>query len=222
MSYKLIAPAVTFVYYGLPASWQGLRWLERPCDEALAALWLGHVTRDGNSGILIGTLPRQYFDSWYRPTSVAVDSSTAAIVSGVDDMLNLLFPAPSVPRYPGISSAMRDFVYDKVRQHGQWPRVTWQIDKNTVSAKLFEFAGVWVATTEALPDAHIIAVGVGIEYDHLELESVIDDSLYGVDLSTESTFVDLRRNRRPEMVMPHPNHHRWHPDQLALIDHDNL
>jgi hypothetical protein len=213
---EVVLPPLTFAHYGLVVSWHGLRWLD-VIHGGGAVLWLGHWQPECGHGVLIGTAPRDRFDSWFRRSIETPDSSSAVVATAVELLFAVTLPERQVPGRPGISRAVLGHALAQARSSETWPTVSWRADGNSVVARIWHFAGAWIGFTEDLSDAHLVAVGVGIAPARLELATVGDDSLYGVDLSVPLTHKGLRGHRTADMVMPRPNRDGWHPDQLALV-----
>jgi hypothetical protein len=217
VSHEPVLPPVTFDYYGLPPSWNGLRWLD-VVNGDWAALWLGHLSSDFASGLLVGTLPRSIFDVWSARSGVRRDNTTAALSLACQRFAEIVSPDRGVTGPTGARTKNHRHAEQQAEGYINWPLNSWNVNGEVMDAHVWTFAGAWVGLCEDLPDAHLIAVGVGLPPEDLKLDTVQNSAMYGVDLTKPLTAAAMRGQRTHEMTMPHPNQNSWHPEQLALLD----
>lgn len=208
---EVVSPAIEYPVYGLHP-WDGPRWLESVDGAARWAVWLGHGSPDGRVGVAVGTLPRATFDAEYPP--VAVDRVTAAGLLAAGRFMNLTNPGPPGTRRGGLGEAIRQHIESAVFTHDQWARVPWHIGGHSTGAAVWWFAGAWLAICEAQLDAHVVAIGAGVDPAGLSLQHMSCFE-YGVDFGKPVTFADIR-NR--VATMPAPNAGGLHPDHEALTN----
>lgn len=215
-----VSPPVDFPFYGLDAAWQGPRWLdffEGLDGEPPWALWLGHRLPDGSGGVRVGTLPRQRYDEALSPRGG--DRLAVVAFSAAFGLINLTLPDVSVPRPDGLINELVEHAENQAHCHEQWPRTIWDVGGVRASAATWGFAGGWAGFTDALPDAYVVAVGIGVTTAGLPLRQVPDGSEYDMDPDAPLDLAELGRARReqPDHWVPPPQRDHFHPDQLAFV-----
>ncbi len=211
---------VDFDVYGLDASFQGARWVD--FFEGLPgrppwALWLGHREPDSDSGVRVGTLPRQRYEAVMCPNGK--DPLVEVAFSGAFGVINLTLPTSTVPRPEGFIPALVEHAEQQARSYADWPIAWWEIEGAQVRARVWHFAGGWAAFSTALDDAYLVAVGVGTDPANLSFVPIEDTAVYDADLTAPLDFAELGRKKsvRPEAWLPPPRRDDFHPDQLAFL-----
>ncbi|CAM3045199.1 hypothetical protein SAXI111661_15885 [Saccharomonospora xinjiangensis] len=215
---------VDFQVYGLDETFNGVRWVD--FFEGLPgkppwALWLGHRAAGSDSGVRVGTLPKQRYEAVLCPNGK--DPLVEVAFSGAFGVVNVTLPDSSVVRPDGLIPSLVEHAEHQARRYAEWPIVWWSIEGAQVRARVWHFAGGWAAFSTALDDAYLVAVGVGMEAANLAFEPVKDDSMYHTDLSAPLNFAELGRQKsaRPEAWLPPPRRDAFHPDQLAFVPDDS-
>lgn len=210
-SESLTSPPLDFTVYGLARSYEGTRWLnffEGRIGDPAWALWLGHRIED--SGLLVGTLPRGRYDEGHCASGADCLAQVAFTASF--KAVNLALPEPEVARPAGAETIFVDHALWQSQQYADWPTVPWIVDGREVVASVWQFAGVWAAFTNDLPDCYLVVLGVGGDPDNLLLTRVDDGVAYGMDLAGRLNLADVR-----DSGFPRPNYDSFHPDQTALF-----
>ncbi|WP_199431516.1 hypothetical protein [Qaidamihabitans albus] len=214
-----VSPPVDFPVYGLDWSVRGPRWLDffegRP-GEPTWALWLGHRVEGGESGVRVGTLPRERHDQVMCPNGG--DPLAEVAFSGAFGLVNLTLPDSSVTRPDGLILALVEHAEAQAKRHAEWQPVTWEVEGRPARARVLHFAGAWAGFTDVLDDVYLVAIGIGVEAEGLRLVQVSNAAAYGTDFAAPLSLAELGRQKstRPETWLPPPRRDAFHPDQLAL------
>lgn len=212
---------VDFTVYGLDAKFSGVRWVdfyEGTPGSAPWALWLGHRLSRSDRGVRVGTFRRQrYIDAMCRNGR---DPLAEVAFSGAFGLVNLTLPDTSVPRPDGLIGALVEHAEKQSKRYMKWSTAWWDVAGNMARARVLHFAGAWAGFTEAVQDAYVVAIGIGIGADDLRLVPV-EGGPYGTDFRRRLDFAELGRLRsvRPDAWLPPPRRDGFHPDQLALVPH---
>jgi hypothetical protein len=174
------SPPVDFALYGLDASWPGARWLETFGDAiGNPVLWvsLGHQSLDGGSLIYVETFSRPRTDalvvrSCEKPLQ-HVASYAAALLA------NVTLPVDTLPRPDGLCRALIGLTEERSGKYADWPLVRWHVDGTAVTARMWQFAGGWMAVSDGVEAVYLAAVGMGNEPDGRALAMCMYESFWG-------------------------------------------
>ncbi|MEV4598346.1 hypothetical protein AB0K15_13140 [Amycolatopsis sp. NPDC049253] len=200
------APAVDV--YDLDFPGQHKRWVAAIENSAATPVWLGHRTDDGAQAALVGTLPRNAFPSGTAPLEWRAPGMA------LGQLMNVIEPTSLSAERAALGRAVQAHLIERATNVAGWPRATWTVGDALVRAAVLHFAGAWLALTNELPDAYLVAIGVGLSHDGLQFRKTHGEK-YGVDFSAPLTVGEL--HRLPVEQMPHPP--QPHPDLLRLLTH---
>ncbi|PXY35188.1 hypothetical protein DI005_20485 [Prauserella sp. PE36] len=211
---------VDFAVYGLDWGFRGPRWVdffEGTPDGRPWALWLGHRQQESEHGVRIGTLPRPRYDETMCPNGG--DPLAEVAFGGAFGLVNLTLPDGSVPRPDGLILALVEHAEKQAKRYEEWPQVTWRVEGEPVRARVWHFAGAWAGFTTELPDAYVVAIGIGLPPEETHLVRIDKTDSYGTDFGAPLSLTDLGKHKsnRPEAWLPPPQRDGFHPDQLALV-----
>jgi hypothetical protein len=214
------SPPADFRVYGLDESWPGSRWLEIFGDaigDPVHWVSLGHQSLDGESLIFVETFSRPRTNALTAPGGQP-PLQHVAFCAGVV-LINVTLPVQSLPRPDGLLRALADHGNERSGQYAQWPLIRWQMDGTEVTARVWRFAGGWVAVSDAIGDVYLAAVGVGADPDGLSLAVLQDGSAYhfGLDQPLHTHVMSASRAARAGGGSPEPRRQDWHADQLRLL-----
>jgi hypothetical protein len=189
-------------------------------------LWLGHLTDDGKAGVRIGTFGRDAVDRIAKREGRTPNGVAYAATAGLHALVDLTIPDEHGRRTHDSTRALMHAVgvYSRSAASGYrtWAPESWTFDGVTVEARIHRFAGAWTGFTDALPDLYVVAVGIGVDPEELQLTRVTDATSYGFDLSGALDRLHHQHETRAwhETILPMPNAAGWHRDYLALLDPD--
>jgi hypothetical protein len=214
------SPPVEFPLYGLEASWPGARWLET-FGEAIGnpVHWvcLGHQSPDGGSLIYVESFSRPRTDalvarSFQKPLQ-HVASYAAALLA------NVTLPVETLPRPDGLYRALTDLTEERSSKYADWPPVRWHVDGTAVTARMWQFAGGWMAVSDAVEAVYLAAVAMGTKPDGLALAELENGDAYHFDPDRpmHAPVMVASRAARADGDAPPPRRRDWHADQLRLM-----
>jgi hypothetical protein len=225
------SPPVAFPVYRLDASWPGTRWLEQFGDVAgdpPRFVSLGHQSPAGDARVVVTTFLRQATGdprSYRMPTDeqAARQGQSPLQYAAADaaiQLVDLTLPVVSLARPAGFLRTLVEHADDAGREYAQWPAVTWRVDGAAVQAWVWWFAGGWAAFTDAVPGAHLVAVGVGVEPAGLPLAVLQDGAAYHFELDQPLAPGVMSASAAAAGLTDEKlawQRRDWHPDQLRLM-----
>jgi hypothetical protein len=178
---------------------------------------LGHQSLDGGSLIYVETFSRSRTDALIARSSEAPLQHVASYAAVT--LANLTLPEHSLPRPDGFYRALASTTMECSGHYADWPTARWQVDRRTVIAHAWRFAGGWAAVSDAAEAVYLAAVGVGNHPDGLSLAVLEDGDAYHFDLDEpmHSSVMIASHTARIDGDTPPPRRGDWHADQLRLM-----
>lgn len=167
-------PPLDFPLYGVGRSWRGPRWLEfieGAANEPSWAVWLGHgtarVPQPGDPWLLVATMPRERHTRLMNargsnPSSAIAWAAMLQLTGRTTPLLN----GKQLHMY---RTATARLVSEQADRSEAWAPVTWHVDGDSVTARIFQWAGAWAGFTTALAHVDVVVVAAGVEPPELEL-----------------------------------------------------
>jgi hypothetical protein len=216
----LPSPPVDFPVYGLDASWPGSRWLEmfgEAIGDPVHWVTLFHQSLGGESVIAVETFSRLRTDALMSRSDETPLQHVAHYAGNT--LINVTLPERSEPWPDGFLPTLSNYAYEHSRQCAQWPLARWRVNGAAVTARVWRFAGGWVAVSDAVGGVYLAAVGVGTDPDGLSLAVLQDASAYHFDLyqPLHIHVVSASRDRAGSDALELRRCQDLHADQLRLL-----
>jgi len=170
MSSTMALPNTPFV--GLArSSWAGPRWLDRldgPIGKTAWAVWLNHgyelAPTPRSPWVSVGTFPQPEFRSLF---SAGFDSSDARAAASLAASLLIEYtkPPPDVRRGTNYMSAVATLAEKMADRWYDWPEEEWYLDTDTLSPRVWSWAGLKAGY--AVVDEEVIIIALSCSYDNV-------------------------------------------------------
>lgn len=214
------SPPVDFPVYGLDALWPGSRWLEmfgEAIGDPVHWVMLFHLSLGGESAVVVETFSRPRTDALVSASGVTPLQHVAHYAANT--LINVTLPERSEPWPDGFLRALGNHAYEHSRQWPQWPLARWLVDGAVVAARVWRFAGGWVAVSDAVEGVYLAAVGAGTDPDGLSLAVLQDGSAYHFDLQQplHVPVISASRERAGGDALELHLRQDLHADQLRLL-----